>query len=204
MRNQLYRCRAADRAGDRQRHQPAGAGRHRGRHRAQRARRGSQDDSARRLVEITGHPFMPARERVRGARVERPAGPPVGHAQHAGGRADQDRQRYPPARLGPALGDRRAASARERAGQLDHAGQGQPDPVRDADDGRGAGDRQPPGGHRRRDAGASRAQRVQAADRRRRAALDRPAGVGMESFAERCVEGSNPIGGGSPNWSTAR
>ncbi len=39
---------------------------------------------------------------------------------------------------------RRAAHARERARQLDHAGQGQPDAVRDADHGRRAGDRQPP------------------------------------------------------------
>ena len=43
---------------------------------------------------------------------------------------------------GPALGAGRAATARQRAGQLDHAGQGQSDAVRDADDGRRAGDRQ--------------------------------------------------------------
>ena len=51
---------------------------------------------------------------------------------------------------GPRSGLGELRPARERAGQLDHAGQGQSDPVRDADDGRGAGDRQPSGGHRRR------------------------------------------------------
>ncbi len=54
-------------------------------------------------------------------------------------------------------------------------GQGQPDPVRDADHGRGAGDRQPSGGDRRRHAGASRTQCLQAADRRQCAAFDRSA-----------------------------
>ena len=62
--------------------------------------------------------------------------------------AVEDRQRHPPARLRPALRPRRAEAARERAGQLDHAGQGQPDPVRDADDGRRPGDGQSCRGHR--------------------------------------------------------
>ena len=43
----------------------------------------------------------------------------------------------------PALGPRRAGAAGERAGLLDHAGQGQPDPVRGADPGLRAGVRQP-------------------------------------------------------------
>ena len=49
--------------------------------------------------------------------------------------AHQDRRRPALAGLGPALGPRRAAAARERAGQLDHAGQGQPHPVRGDDHG---------------------------------------------------------------------
>ena len=43
----------------------------------------------------------------------------------------------------PALGPRRAGAAGERAGLLDHAGQGQPDPVRGADHGLRPGVRQP-------------------------------------------------------------
>jgi fumarate hydratase class II len=48
--------------------------------------------------------------------------------------ADQDRQRRALARLRAALGPGRIRIPGERAGQLDHAGQGQPDPVRSADD----------------------------------------------------------------------
>ena len=114
-------------------------------------------------------------EQVRRARGARHAGRAVGRAQRHRGLADQDRQRYPPARLGPALRARRAQAARERAGQLDHAGQGQSDPVRDADDGRGAGDGQSCRGDRRRAAGPHGAQRVQAADRGQRDPLDQPA-----------------------------
>ena len=44
--------------------------------------------------------------------------------------AHEDRQRRPLARLRPALGPRRDHDPRERARQLDHAGQGQPDPGR--------------------------------------------------------------------------
>ena len=54
-------------------------------------------------------------------------------------------------------------------------GQGQPDPVRDADHGRRPGDGQSCRGHRRRAAGPYGAERVQAADRRQRHPLDQPA-----------------------------
>ncbi len=50
--------------------------------------------------------------------------------------ADEDRQRYPLAGLGPALRHRRAHPARERARLLDHARQGEPHPVRGDDHGR--------------------------------------------------------------------
>src|SRR6185437_11133722 len=75
-------------------------------------------------------------------------------------------------RLGPARRHRRDPPARERARILDHAGQGQSDPMRGADHGGGAGHGQSCHRHHRRRLGPSRAQCVQAGDRRQRAALD--------------------------------
>ena len=60
----------------------------------------------------------------------------------------EDRQRRAVARLRTAGRARRAAAARERARLVDHAGQGEPHPVRGADDGLRAGPRQR---HRNRD-----------------------------------------------------
>ena len=114
-------------------------------------------------------------QQVRGAGQPRHARRAVGRAQRDRRLALQDRQRHPPAGLGPALRPRRVAPAGERAGQLDHAGQGQPDPVREPDHGRRPGDGQSCRGHDRRPAGPYGIERVQAADRRRRAPLDRPA-----------------------------
>jgi fumarate hydratase class II len=51
------------------------------------------------------------------------------------GIADQDRQRHTPARLRPALRAWANCVCPETSRQLDHAGQGQPDPGRDADHG---------------------------------------------------------------------
>ena len=48
---------------------------------------------------------------------------------------DEDRERHPVARLRPPRRHRRAAPARERAGLLDHAGEGEPHPERGHDDG---------------------------------------------------------------------
>ena len=149
-------------------------GRHRGRHRAQCA------EGLRREVRGRDRQADPAAVRdraqqVRGAGEPRQPGRAVRHAQRHRRVADQDRQRHPPARLRPALRPRRAPASRERAGQLDHAGQGQPDPVREPDHGRRPGDGQSCRGHRRRPPGPYGAERVQAADRRQRAALDRPA-----------------------------
>ena len=76
---------------------------------------------------------------------------------------------------GPALRPRRTEAARERAGQLDHAGQGQPDPGRKPDHGLRAGDGQSCRGDDRRPAGAYGAERLQALDRRQRDPLDQPA-----------------------------
>ena len=86
----------------------------------------------------------------------------------------QDRQRHPPDGLRAALGPRRDQPARERARLLDHARQGQPDPGRGHDDGLHAGDRQQRHRRLRGQPGAFRAERVQAGDRQRRAAVDPP------------------------------
>ena len=77
---------------------------------------------------------------------------------------------------GPRSGPRRAGAARERAGHLDHARQGQPDPVRGADPGLRPGVRQPHGGDLRRQPGPLRAQRLPPGRRLQRAAVDPPAG----------------------------
>ena len=56
---------------------------------------------------------------------------------------------------GPRCGHRRARDPRERARQLDHAGQGEPDAVRGADDGLRAGDGQRRRGRHRRQRAAT-------------------------------------------------
>ena len=74
--------------------------------------------------------------------------------------------------LGPSQRARRARAARERAGLLDHAGQGEPHAVRSRDDGCVPGDGQR---HRHQDRGVDgqlRAQRVQAGDDPQLPALD--------------------------------
>ena len=96
-------------------------------------------------------------------------------AAAVGGGLDQDRQRHPPDGQRPARRPGRAAPARERAGQLDHARQGQSHPGRGADDGLRAG-----AGPRRGDRlcgqpGAFRAQCLQAADHRQPARQPAPA-----------------------------
>ncbi len=53
--------------------------------------------------------------------------------ERAGGFADEDRQRRALAGVRPALRHRRDFDPGERTGQLHHAGQGQPDPVRGDD-----------------------------------------------------------------------
>ena len=84
--------------------------------------------------------------------------------QHGRRIALQDRQRHPPPRLGSALGPRRAGAAGERARLVDHARQGQPDPVRGADPGLRPGVRQQCVDHLRRQPGPFRAQRLQSGD----------------------------------------
>ena len=81
-------------------------------------------------------------EQVRGAGGERRDGRDVGGAEDGGGVALQDRQRHPAARQRAAQRPRRTDPARERARLVDHAGQGEPDPGRGADDGLRPGDGQ--------------------------------------------------------------
>ena len=81
-------------------------------------------------------------QQVRGAGRARRHGVQPRRAEHGGRLAVQDRQRHPLPGVGPALGPGRAVAAGERAGLLDHARQGQSDPVRGADHGLRAGVRQ--------------------------------------------------------------
>ena len=135
--------RAGDQAGDRgaSQHLSAGAGRHGGRHRAQHAgglRRGDRRADRRDHRASLRH----RAEQVRGAGGERRDGRDVGGAEDGGGVALQDRQRHPAARQRAAQRPRRTDPARERARLVDHAGQGEPDPGRGADDGLRPGDGQ--------------------------------------------------------------
>ena len=115
----------------------------------------SPSGSPQKIAELTGHPVRDApptssrRSRRHDAIVAttgRSNGSPWPH---------EDRQRRPLARLGPALRHRRAHDPGERAGLLDHAGQGQPDPVRGDDDGLRPGVRQRRRDRRRRHARAT-------------------------------------------------
>ena len=81
-------------------------------------------------------------QQVRGAGRPRRHGILARRHQHGSCVAVQDRQRHPLPRQRTALGPRRAVPAGERARLLHHAGQGQPDAVRGADDGVHAGVRQ--------------------------------------------------------------
>ena len=118
-------------------------------------------------------PPLPHRaEQVRGARRARRLRVRARGAEHARRVALQDRQRHPLPRKRAALRPRRAQPAGERGGLVDHAGQGQPDAVGGDDDGLRRSVRQPDHHHRRRQPGALRAQRLQAGDGLRDAAVD--------------------------------
>ena len=119
---------------------------------------------AARVSEITGFRFRTARNKFEALAANDAAVEASGRLERAGGLSDEDRQRHPLPRLRPALRPRRADPAGQRTGLVDHAGQGEPDPVRGADHGVLPGDRQPHNGHRRRLERPFRAQRVQAGD----------------------------------------
>ena len=86
---------------------------------------GFAEAAAAEIAKLTGLPFVSAPEQVHGAGRPRRAGAALGHAAHAGRVALQDRQRHPADVLRPAGRLRRAGDSGERAGLLDHAGQGQ-------------------------------------------------------------------------------
>ena len=119
----------------------AGAGRHGGGHRPEHA--GGVRRRRRRRARSHDRPGLRHRaQQVRGARRARRDRARARRAQGAGRGAHQDRQRRALARQRPAQRPGRAADSRERAGQLHHAGQGQPDAVRGDDDAVLPGDRQ--------------------------------------------------------------
>ena len=110
--------------------------RHRGRHRAQRARRASprpwrrgsrSSPSCRSSTAPNKFAALAAHDAVVFA---------SGALATLAASLDEDRERHPVARLGPTQRPRRADPARERTRQLDHAGQGEPHAVRGHDDGR--------------------------------------------------------------------
>ena len=131
---------------------------------------------AKRVAEITRLPFVTAPNKFEALAAHDAYVFAHGALNAVGDRAVQDRQRHPPARLGPALRTGRTDPAGERARLLDHAGQGQSDPVRGADDGVLPGVRQPHHDHRRRQPGPFRAQRLQAGAGLQHAAVDPAAG----------------------------
>ena len=121
------------------------------------------DRTAAKIAELTGLPFVSAPNKFAALAAHDALVMASGALRTLGVLADENRQRHPLDGLGAALRPRRTAPARERAGLVDHAGQGQPDPVRGDDDGLSASDRQR---HRDRDGrhpGQLRAQRFQAA-----------------------------------------
>ena len=157
-------------AGDRAR--APGHRRHRGRHRPERARRVRRPGRRRTCRSRRASRSIRRANLFVAAGVARRAGGGLGLAAHARGRADEDGQRRALARLGPAHRHRRAAHPGERARLVDHAGQGQPDPVRGDDHGRHPGLRQRRHRGVRRQPGQLPAQRLQAGDGARGARVD--------------------------------
>ena len=100
------------------------------------------DRTAHYISVATGYPFRSAENKFFALSAPRRARPDVGGAAHACRRPDEDGQRRALAGQRPALRHRRAVHSRERAGLVDHAGQGEPHPVRGHDDGVRAGVRQ--------------------------------------------------------------
>ena len=99
------------------------------------APKGFAEKVAEQIAAITGLPFTTAPNKFEALAAHDAMVMTHGAINTVAVVAVQDRQRHPLARLRPALGPRRAVAAGERAGLLDHAGQGEPDAVRGADDG---------------------------------------------------------------------
>ena len=84
---------------------------------------------AKKIAELTGLPFVSAPNKFAALAAHDGLVMAQRRAEDAGLLADEDRQRHPLAGLRPALRPGRAVAAGERAGLVDHAGQGQPDAV---------------------------------------------------------------------------
>ena len=145
-------------------------------------------------LRIGGQPF-------RGAGRARRAGRGVRRAAHHRGLADQDRQRHPVDGLGSADRSRRDSAAGPAAGQLDHAGQGQPGDPRGGYAGGRAGDRQ----RRRHRVGRRqrrvRAQRVHPDDGPQPAGVVQAAGERRPSCSPNAAStGWSPTRSGCASW----
>ena len=101
-------------------------------------------------------------QQVRGAGFQRRLCVGARRDQFGGDRTVQDRQRHSPAGIGPAFRSRRTDPAGKRTGLVDHARQGQSDPVRSDDHGLLPGVRQSDDDHDCRQPGTFRAERLQA------------------------------------------
>ena len=88
---------------------------------------------ARKIAELTGLPFVTAPNKFEALAAHDTMVETSGALKTLAGIADEDRQRHPLAGLGPALRNRGALAAGQRAGKLDHAGQGESHPVRGDD-----------------------------------------------------------------------
>ena len=130
---------------------------------------------ARSIADATGLPFVERAEQVRRPRRARCARLRARRTAHPGRVAHEDRRRPALVGLGPAQRARGAVPARERAGLVHHAGQGQPDPERGHDHGGDPGVGQRCRRGQRRQPGQPRAQRGQACHRLQRHAVDRAA-----------------------------
>ena len=109
---------------------------------------------ARHVARITKTAVYERSKQIRGAGLERRLCLRSRRDQFGRDRSVQDRKRHSPAWLGPAFRPRRIDPAGKRAGFLDHAGQGQSDPMRSHDHGVRSGVRKPHHHHGRRQPGA--------------------------------------------------
>ena len=101
---------------------------------------GFAEAAAAEIAKLTGLPFVSAPNKFTVQGAHDALVQLSGTLAHARGLALQDRQRHPADVVRPARRLCRTADSRERAGLVDHAGQGQSDPGRGADHDRGAGD----------------------------------------------------------------
>ena len=106
------------------RHLRIAARRNGGRHGLERAA-GIRAATIAEIARRTGLPFVEAPQSFRGAGGARCGLLSERRAAHLRGRADEDRERHPLARVGSALRARRAAAARGAAGVEHHAGEGE-------------------------------------------------------------------------------